>query len=150
MALPEVYNSVLGEPINQDHDQTFKAICGDITGSRYIPAMDDDPSVIRCTGVIFADDYPDVANKIRRGAGRWAAMSMEAIPNPLERVGKYLVVHMPKFIGSAIVRFPANEYSRIDQISDVGIGHVPPHRSLRVPQAANMLKEGVDIFLGKR
>ena len=116
ICIPDVYNSVIGQPINEDHEQSFHAIVGNITQSSFLEASEAMPSSIYCGGEIYSDIYPDVAKKVQRGAGRWAAVSMEAIPNPLEMVGKYLVIHMPKFVGAGLVRFPANEYSQIDEV----------------------------------
>ena len=153
LALPEVYESPIGEAINQDHDQRFEAICGEIFSSEFVPQDGDNLSRIRCHGVIFSDYYPEVAYKARTGAGRWAAISMEAIPNPLEQVGKYLVVHNPKFVGASLVRFPANRHATIDQVSDSSIAthlsdvksnNTMEKESLRL--AANLLQHATKLL----
>jgi hypothetical protein len=113
---PEVYQSPIGEPIDNDHEQTFQAVVGEIRDSKYVKATAHRPSAIISYGVIFEDLYPEVAMKVRRGAGRWAGTSMEALPNPLERVGKYLVIHKPKFVGCGLVRFKGNKYSDVESI----------------------------------
>jgi hypothetical protein len=115
---PEVLNSPVGQPIDEDHDQSFGAIVGQILKSEYVPESADSPSAIKCYGELFVQNNPDLLYKIKEGAGKWAAMSMEAIPNPLERVGEYLVIHKPIFVGAGIVRFPGNKYSKIDSVDD--------------------------------
>ena len=129
ISVPEIYNSVIGEPLNEDHEQTFRAIVGNINESSFITAAGEVPASIYCRGNIFADIYPAVAKKVRLGAGRWAAVSMEAIPNPLEMVGKYLIIHMPKFVGAGLVRFPANAYSQIDEVDGSPVGGISPHNA---------------------
>ena len=145
IARPEIFRTPIGEPINEDHEQTFKAIVGEIYDSEFFQGSYDSPSGIVCRGVIFTDIYPHVGRKVRAGAGRWAAVSMEAMPRPLERVGKYLVIHNPKFTGVGIVRMPANPYSKIVEV-DGGNPNNPIERY--EPQAA-MLKAGLDRVVGK-
>jgi hypothetical protein len=118
LAMPEVYMSPVGEPVDEDHDQSFHGICGEITTSAYMKGGPEGLSYVGCTGNIFADLYPRVATKVIRGVGRWAAVSMEAIPNPLEKVGKYLVIHAPKFCGVGLVRFPGNRHSKIHEVGN--------------------------------
>lgn len=136
IAQADVYNSVIGEPINEDHEQSFHAIVGEVRTSSFIQAAGGIPSSIKCSGCVFANQYPRVAYKVYLGAGRWAAISMEAIPQPLEQVGKYLVVHNPKFVGAALVRFPACPHAQIDPIG-----------SSSKSQSAAILKAAVDKLL---
>ena len=140
---PEVYLSPVGEPINEDHEQTFKAICGEIHSSIIVPSQGDRPLAVKCGGLIL-NDYPKVIRKVHQGAGRWATMSMEALPNPLERVGKYLVIHNPKFVGAGLVRFPGNKFSQIEEVSGAGRRHE------NSDYHARLLSAGVDYLTSKR
>ena len=141
---PAVYMSPIGEPINEDHEQTFKAICGEICSSIIVPAQGDRPLAIKCGGLIL-NDYPKVIRKVHQGAGRWATMSMEALPNPLERVGKYLVIHNPQFVGAGLVRFPGNKFSQIEEVSGrASTAQADPD------YRARLLSAGVDYLTSKR
>lgn len=112
-----VYESPIGEPIDEDHGQLFRDVCGDIMTSTFQAADARSPAAyIRCGGYIFGNVYPEIAFKVAVGAGRWAAVSMEALPDPLEQVGQYLIVHNPRFVGAGLVRFPGNLYSKIDEV----------------------------------
>ena len=128
---PTVLNPLIGQAIDLDHLQSFDAICGEITGSEWVQATDDTPAAIRCTGVLFEDLYPTVAKKVRMGIGKWAAISMEAYPNPAELIGNYIVVHNPVFIGCALVRFPGCVDAQIEEVS---------------PPTSAVLQSAVDMF----
>jgi hypothetical protein len=145
LARPEIYQTPIGEPVNQDHEQTFSAIVGEIYDAEFVEGTYERPSAIICKGVVFTDFYPQVARKVRAGAGRWAAVSMEAMPRPLERVGKYLVIHNPNFTGVGIVRMPANPYSKIVEV-DGGSPDNPIERYEN--QTASLLVAGLDRTLG--
>lgn len=150
IARPEIYRTPIGEPVNQDHEQTFNAIVGEIYDAEFVEGTYERPAAIVCKGVVFTDFYPHVARKVRAGAGRWAAVSMEAMPRPLERVGKYLVIHNPNFTGVGIVRMPANPYSKIVEV-DGGAPDNPVKRydTGHEAQAAS-LRSGLDLVLGSR
>lgn len=148
IARPEIFRTPIGEPVNEDHDQSFRAIVGEIYDAEFVSGTYERPAAIVCRGVIFTDIYPHVGRKVRAGAGRWAAVSMEAMPRPLERVGKYLVIHNPKFTGVGIVRMPANPYSKIVEVNG-GDPNNPIERYEDSPRQAAMLKAGLDQVLGK-
>lgn len=124
LSIPSIYESPIGEAVDVDHDQNFWGVVGEIYDSVFQQATYHKKSRIRCEGVVFEDLYPDVAMKARRGAGRWAAVSMEAIPNPLKRAGEFLVIHMPKFIGAGLVRFPGNLESTIDEVDGQPVSQI--------------------------
>ena len=146
---PDIYRTPIGEPVNQDHEQTFDAIVGEIYDAEFVDGNDERPSSILCKGVVFSDLYPHVSRKVRTGAGRWAAVSMEAMPRPLEKVGKYLVIHQPKFTGVGIVRIPANPFSKITEVDgSMPNNPVDRYESSSAPQAAS-LRDGIDRVLGR-
>lgn len=149
LANPDIYKTPIGEPVNQDHEQTFAAIVGEIYDAEFVDGNDERPSSILCRGVVFSDLYPHVSRKVRTGAGRWAAVSMEAMPRPLEKVGKYLVIHQPKFTGVGIVRIPANPYSKITEVDGSTPDNPVDRYDAGILGQAASLKRGIDNVLGK-
>lgn len=135
---PQIHSNPIGQAIDQDHNDGFEAIVGEIVESAYFPARGSNPSGIRCKGVVFEKQYPKVGFKVRQGAGKWATMSMEAYGDPVEPIGDSKIIHRPSFIGAGIVRFPGNILSQIDQIVD------PIDKS--VPSAAAMRAAGLALM----
>lgn len=147
LRIASVYQSPIGEAVDWDHDQSFMAVCGEIRSSEIFEAQGDRPMGIRCNGVIFSDMYPEIAKKIKIGAGRWAAVSMEALPNPLERIGKFLVIHNPVFVGAGLVRFPGNKFSVIENVD----GEPTSANLVSVKEQSrfleNIVRQGVELLV---
>lgn len=129
---PEVYNYVIGQPIDCDHLEGFLNVRGEIQTAVYCPETASFPSCIRCKGVIFefiGGHFAEVAELVRLGAGKWAAVSMEAIPRPLRKIGgtRKVIIHDPMFIGAGLVRRPGNKLSQIENLEgEVVPQHIQP------------------------
>ena len=126
---PEVYNYVINQALDCDHLLGFKEVCGEIVDAWYCPETPRFPACIRCKGVIFAylgGHFQQVAELLQLGAGKWAAVSMEAVPRPLRSVmgTKKVIVHNPLFFGAGLVRRPGNKFS---QVEDIGGKSIPQY-----------------------
>ena len=148
LSTPEIYLNPIYQAIDEDHLEGFRPVVGEIISSAYFPAANGKPSGIRCEGVIFEDIYPKEAIKVRRGAGKWCAVSMEALPNPLERIGKYLVIHNPTFVGAGLVRFPGNKFSQIEDIDGQGVQQTtsPQMDADPLQWKSSIVREGISIL----
>ena len=113
-----VFLNPVGQAIDYDHQEGFMPVVGEIRESIYVPATSSLPSLIRCRGVLFEYLFPTICEKVRLGAGKWAAVSMEAIPRPLRKIGNKEIIVNPLFVGAGLVRFPGNIHSQIEQFDD--------------------------------
>jgi len=137
---PEVFRSPIGQPIDIDHKQEFEDIRGEITGSWLVPVQEDRPLGIKCSGVIISKYDKDIA-KIRMGAGKWAAVSMEALPNPLEQVGSFLIIHMPIFVGAGLVRYPGCSFAHVEEVDGKPVKEDEPIQEQQIASIRTVRKQ---------
>jgi hypothetical protein len=103
------YKTLIGSPLDKDHDSNIDAIVGQHFDAR----LETDASglVIWCEAFIWADLYPDVARKLECGVVD--GVSMECKFAWAEKMLNRRVLHDCTFIGAGLVRLPADHKARV-------------------------------------
>lgn len=102
------WQTLLGQPIDVDHEFTVEAAVGKVYAVRLV---EESPLAIRIAGFVSEEFYPELVWKMRNGI--ITGVSMECQFDSVTRTPRGTILHGVDFIGLGIVRVPADDNARV-------------------------------------
>jgi hypothetical protein len=112
--LERSWRSLVGKPLDCDHDMKVPAVVGQLYAARY--DIVEGRAVVRVAGYIHQVFFPQVAWVVRNGIVN--GISMECLFKSGQRTMQGRHLEGVNFVGAGIVRIPADGESLIDTVQE--------------------------------